>query len=271
MNLISGIIWIWLSSCNSTTPKTEVLADKKDTLNNNPSAATWKPIAYDSTKTYIYLTFDDGPQGGTKQCMEVCKKAGVKATFFMVGNHANSPQLKQMVKDIKAAYPQFLLANHSTTHANGRYVYFYNHEQMAAEDFYKAQKTLEVPYKIIRLPGNTSWVTKKGITANKLTKPVCKLLDSAGYNVIGWDVEWNFRRGNATPVESPERLVKIINNVVTNKETREKNHVMILTHDRMFQKENYSDSLAKFISLMQQNKNYVFETVDHYYNLKPLK
>lgn len=270
MIFLVGCLWMCLSSCNQTNntnaikPKSKIDTAKIDT------SKIWKPLTYDSTKTYIYLTFDDGPQGGTRECMEVCKAAGIKATFFMVGNHASSPKLKQMVSDIKAAYPQFLLANHSTTHANGIYIYFYNHEELAAEDFYKAQKTLDVPYKIIRLPGNTSWVTQNKLTANKLTKPVCKILDSAGYNVIGWDVEWNFSHKNANPIQSAEKMADIINKVVTKKETREKNHVMILTHDRMFKKPNYTDSLAKFINLLKQNKSYIFETVDHYPNLKPL-
>lgn len=265
---IGILMSLW--SCN-TPPSLKTNKEKNiaTTLKVDTMKAK-KPISYDSTKTYIYLTFDDGPQGGTKECIEVCKKAGIKATFFMVGNHATSPALKQMVKDIKAAYPIFLLANHSTTHANGRYHYFYNHPQMAAEDFYKAQQTLEVPYKIIRLPGNTSWVTQGKIKSNNLTRPVCKILDSAGYNVIGWDVEWNFSHKNASPKQSAQKMAEIVNKAAYSKDTREKNHIMILTHDRMFKKPNFTDSLATFINLLQQNKNYIFETVDNYPNLKQL-
>jgi peptidoglycan/xylan/chitin deacetylase (PgdA/CDA1 family) len=45
----------------------------------------WQPLAYDSTKKYIYLSFDDGPQHGTVTCYDLCKKEAVKASFFMVG------------------------------------------------------------------------------------------------------------------------------------------------------------------------------------------
>ena len=228
-------------------------------------------LAYDTSKKYIYLTFDDGPQNGTQACYDLCKKMDVKATFFMVGQHASSPHLKQMVKDIKNSYPQILLANHSTTHANGRYHYFYEHQNMAAQDFYLAQKTLDIPFKIIRLPGNTSWVIKNKLKANNLTKPVCKILDSVGYNVIGWDVEWNFNRKNANPVETPEKLAKKIAKTLENNDMITKNHLVILTHDRMFRNQKQTDSLAKFITLLKTNTNYVFETVDHYPNLKNLK
>ena len=171
-----------------------------------------KPNQYETTKKYIYITFDEGPQNGTAACFELCKKLGRKATFFMVGQHASSTHLKQIVSDIKNNYPQILLANHSTTHANGKYHYFYQHPQMAAEDFYLAQKTLSVPFKIIRLPGNTSWVREGKLRSNGLTKPVCQILDSVGYNVIGWDLEWNFNHKNANPKESAETMVKRVTN-----------------------------------------------------------
>jgi len=84
-------------------------------------------------------------------------------------------------------------------------IIFYEHPQMALEDFMQAQQTLSVPYKIIRLPGNSAWVQKDTIKASNLVKPVCALLDSAGYNIIGWDVEWSFNHKTAYPVQKPEK------------------------------------------------------------------
>lgn len=257
---------------NPVITKTNSTAPKKNTNNVNDSSILFlhKPLQYDTTKKYIYLTFDDGPQNGTVACADVCKKLNMKATFFMVGQHASSPHLKQIVKNIKYSYPLLLLANHSTTHANGKYKYFYNHEYMALNDFLKAQETLSVPYKIIRLPGNTSWVRENELRANKSTKPVCKLLDSIGYNVLGWDVEWNFNHKTANPVQTPENLLSQVNAALATNDLNEKNHLVILTHDRMFRNPGYTDSLAKFITLLQQNKNFVFETMDNYPKLKKL-
>lgn len=256
------------NTTNQTTNRSIKIASKKVKDTSVPINST--PIQYDTSKQYIYLTFDDGPQNGTVACYQLCKKMGVKATFFMVGNHASSPHLKQIVKDIKNSYPEMLLANHSTTHANGKYRYFYNHDSLAAEDFFLAQKKLEVPFKIIRLPGNASWVRENELRSNELTKPVCKKLDSVGYNVIGWDVEWNFSHKNAKPLQSAEKMVKKVEAAIKENELNVKKHLVILTHDRMFRNPNYTDSLAKFITRLQQNKNYVFETVDHYPGLKKL-
>lgn len=282
-NIVRKVISIYsiviCFSCNNsnTTNSIDSLKNKvKDTVFAAPIKSPTPddifadiPINYDSTKKYIYLTFDDGPQPGTEACVNVCKKLGVKATFFMVGNHASSPYLLKQVNDIKYSYPLLLLANHSTTHANGRYHYFYSHPNMALNDFLQAQKKLSVPYKIIRLPGNTSWVRKKGIKVyNKETYGVCKLLDSCGYNVFGWDVEWNFNRKTANPVQSAEKLHRTIVNRLNENNLMEKNHLVILTHDRMFRSANYTDSLSKFITLLKQDTNYVFETMDHYPNIK---
>jgi peptidoglycan/xylan/chitin deacetylase (PgdA/CDA1 family) len=251
------------------TKATEPKKNTIDTAVQDTSNRTivYQPITYDTTKQYIYLTFDDGPQGGTKQCLELCKKLGVKATFFMVGRHGNDKQGKAQVKIIRSQYPQILMANHSYTHANEKYQYFYQHPSMAEQDFYKAQDSLNVPFKIIRLPGNSAWVRRNEIKSSGLVRAVCNKLDSAGYNVMGWDVEWRFTRGKSFPVESPAQMATQVDTALY-KHTHTPNHVVILTHDRMFRMPNYTDSLQKFITILKQNPKYVFETMDHYPGLK---
>jgi peptidoglycan/xylan/chitin deacetylase (PgdA/CDA1 family) len=229
----------------------------------------WKPLVQDSTKQYIYLTFDDGPQPGTMTCYDICRAADIKASFFMVGLHtARKSDGKKIVSLIRESYPQILLANHSYTHANDKYIYFYQHPLMAEQDFYKAQDSLNVPYKIIRLPGNSAWARENEIKATHLVRPVTELLDSAGYNVIGWDVEWRFNHKNARPVQTPEKLAAEVDSAFARNKTHVKNQLVILSHDRMFQRPGDADSLAKFINLLKMRPNYVLETVDHYPGLK---
>ena len=261
------------SSCeNNVQPTKKLLAvdsEKQDSAIQKPvDQFKWSPIKYDTTKNYIYLTFDDGPQNGTMACLELLKKLYVKATFFMVGEHANTDNLRNIVRTIKSNYPQILLANHSTTHASNHYIYFYHHPEMAAEDFYQTQQTLSVPYKIIRLPGNSAWVIDTVTKASKLVRPVCHLLDSSGYNVIGWDVEWCFNHKTAYPVQQPWKIANEVDSALARRHVHTRNHVVILSHDRMFRKENFTDSLAKFITILKQNPKNVFETIDHYPGLK---
>ncbi|MEO7531724.1 MAG: polysaccharide deacetylase family protein [Sediminibacterium sp.] len=229
----------------------------------------WHALTYDSTKKYIYLSFDDGPQHGTVTCYDLCKKENVKASFFMVGLHtAQKSDGNQIVAMIRNDYPNFLLGNHSYTHANGKYLAFYHHPLLAENDFFEAQQTLHVPYKIVRLPGNRAWVRDGEIKATELVRPVAQLLDSAGYNVIGWDAEWHFNKKSARPVQSATKMANEIDSSFARSETHVHNHLVLLSHDRMFQHPDEADSLAKLIHILKQNPQYVFETVDHYPGLK---
>lgn len=247
-------------------------ANEKIWAIHQPSASqkpVQKPLTADTSIRHIYLSFDDGPQHGTLECFELCQKLGVKATFFMVGQHqAQKPDGKILVSLIRKSYPQSLLANHSYTHASNRYRYFYRHPQMAARDFFRAQDSLQVGVNIARLPGNRAWVTHAGIRASGLVRPVAMLLDSAGYNVIGWDVEWSFGRKSERPVQSPAQMLQLIDSAFARKDTHTTHHLVILTHDRMFRKSTDLDALARFIALLKQRPKYVFETLDHYPNLK---
>lgn len=231
--------------------------------------ADWQPPVYDSTKKYIYLTFDDGPQHGTMGCLDTCKRLGVKASFFMVGMHARgkSDGMK-IVETIRNSYPSFLLANHSYTHASIGYHRFYKQVGITGDDFARAQSELKIPYKMVRLPGNSAWVREGEVKASQLVRPVTMLLDSMGYNVFGWDVEWNFNHKDARPVQTPAQLAAEVDSAFARNRTHVKNHLVILTHDRMFQRPEDAVALSQFISLLRQNPAYVFETVDHYPGIK---
>lgn len=234
-----------------------------------PKSVAERQIAPDSTKKYIYLTFDDGPQHGTVDCYHLCRNLGIKASFFMVGQHqAQKTDGKAIVTMIRNSYPQSLLVNHSYTHANNRYIYFYRHPEMAARDFFRAQDSLRILPKIARLPGNRAWVRMHEVKASNLVRPVSLLLDSAGYNLIGWDIEWSYTKRGERPVQSPGKLLAMIDSAFARKETHSPRHLVILTHDRMFQRPGDLDSLSRFIQLVKQHPEYVFETVDHYPGLK---
>ena len=130
-------------------------------------------------------------------------------------------------------------------------------------DFMRMQTTYNVPVKIIRLPGMNSWVLNKEISGQKTPAEVCKRLDSLGYSVIGWDVEWQ-QGPHSTPIQSAEVMAQMVKNKLANGETKAQNAIVILSHDRLFGKPQYADSLAKFITLLKQDTSCVFETIDHY-------
>jgi peptidoglycan/xylan/chitin deacetylase (PgdA/CDA1 family) len=252
-----------LASC-SGKPSTD--GTKKD------SVALAKPqpgsiMKLDSSKRYIYLTWDDSPQPpGTTVSKAVFKQQGIKATFFAVGMNQVGPFKKRIIDSLRSDYPQFLMANHSFSHANinGRdnYGLFYKQSANAVQDFLKNEKELNIAVKIIRLPGNNSWVANGKIQGPKSTLAVCKGLDTLGYKVIGWDIEWNQFKG--TPKESVVEMLKKVNEKFESGYTYEQNALVILSHDRLFGKPQYADSLSKFIAELKKDPRNVFETIDHY-------
>lgn len=273
-NLFIGFLFgiLFLTSCEFNSVTDQYGPFGPDTV-KAPSQAIATPISkfdrkpylLDTSKRYIYLSFDDGPWKGTMETYALCKELGVKATYFMIGLHAHSrKEGKFTVHLLKESYPQFLIANHSYSHALGHYASFYQHREAAFADFLRTQDTLSPPYKIIRLPGNNAWVLKDTLKASGLVRPLCKQLDSAKFNVIGWDTEWMFNHKTAKPLQSAQKMADQINHLMDLQLTFTSKHLILLTHDRMFQHPDELDSLRKMILILQQNPKIVFETVDHY-------
>jgi peptidoglycan/xylan/chitin deacetylase (PgdA/CDA1 family) len=226
------------------------------------------PMKLDSSKRYIYLTWDDSPQPpGTVNCKNVFRAEGIKATFFAVGFNQVGPFKKRLIDSIRNDYPQFLLANHSFSHGfNDKYSKFYApaNTDSALNDFLKNEKELGVPVKIIRLPGNNTWASNGNIQGQKSNTELVKKLDAMGYQIVGWDLEWGQQGKKKEPRESAEEMVKRINQKFEDGSTNQQNAIVILSHDRLFEKKQFADSLTRFIDLLKADKRNVFETIDHY-------
>ncbi len=221
------------------------------------------------TKKYIYLTFDDGPLNGTQNCYQLCKLLDIKATFFFVGCHAQNQRGRDLVKIIHQGYSQFMIANHSFTHANEKYHSFYNEPEMAMNDFFKAQDFFLLKKKIIRLPGNPAWLLKDKIKATGLVVPLCKILSNFAFDVIGWDLEFSLdRNSHLTPLENATFFYKIVIQKITHGQTFTENHIVLLFHDWMFQKSKELETLCILLNLLKEYFKSDFEIIENYPNLK---
>ena len=262
----AGLLFLSLTACNngSDTTKTGTAATKAADVKPTPGAA----FKYDSSKRYIFLTWDDSPQPpGTVNCKSVFKSEGIKATFFAVGFNQVGPFKKRLIDSIRNEYPQFLLANHSFTHGfRDQYKKFYSPAMTdsALADFLKNQEELKIPVKIIRLPGNNTWASNGNIQGQKSNTAVVRKLDSLGYKIIGWDLEWGQQAKAKAPKESVDEMIRKINQKFDDGNTFQQNAIVILSHDRLFEKPQFTDSLRRFISLLKADKRNVFETIDHY-------
>jgi peptidoglycan/xylan/chitin deacetylase (PgdA/CDA1 family) len=267
-NLITGAmaIVVLLSACKNNSADNKAAKDSSNLVVAKPLPGS--AIKLDSSKRYIYLTWDDSPQPpGTVNCKSVFREQGVKATFFGVGFNQVGPWKKRIIDSIRNDYPQFLLANHSFSHGfNDKYSKFYSlpMTDSALNDFLRNEKELKVPVKIIRLPGNNTWASNGIISGQKAENPLIVKLDKMGYKIVGWDIEWGQLGKQKAPRESADEMVKRVNQKFEDGSTNQPNTIVILSHDRLFEKKQFADSLAKFISILKQDKRNVFETIDHY-------
>lgn len=258
-------------SCTQPASKiysSSAVADKgmSDSVPARAPLMPGEPMQLDSSKRYIFLTWDDSPQHGTRNCKKVFKEEGVKATFFSVSYNQTSAEQKMLMDSIRSEYPLFLLANHSSTHGfRNRYAKFYSPllTDSAVHDFLKNEHSLQIPVKILRFPGHNTWALNGRFHGQQTDKPLVKRLDSMGYKIVGWDMEWNQKK-DCTPRESAYEMANRVTNRLDKADTRYPNTVVILSHDRLFAKPQYADSLRRFIAMLKQDPRNVFETIDHY-------
>ena len=85
-----------------------------------PKSSTEEPVTEEVTETEVtngrkvYLTFDDGPSENTGRLLNILKKKGVKATFFLVLNDTeNTPVIQRIANEGHA------MGIHSASHVYG--------------------------------------------------------------------------------------------------------------------------------------------------------
>ncbi|QZY27701.1 polysaccharide deacetylase family protein [Nocardioides coralli] len=138
-----------------------------------PAAAEQQERAAGCRSGYVALTFDDGPAGPTDRLVRILRRAGVPATFFMVGQRvAAAPATARRVE--RAG---FLVANHTWAHADMR-------TQSAAE----VAQTLRATQRALR---------RAGTHPTRLMRPPYGALDdtalraihASGYVPVLWTVD----------------------------------------------------------------------------------
>ena len=216
-------------------------------------------------KCYVYLTFDDGPLNGSENINDIILKEKIKISVFMVGEHV----IKDKQMDTYAKYydqnPYIDEYNHSFTHANNHYEAFYNDVDKSVKDIQYNQTLLKLPYKIVRLPGRNMW-RLGGRAKNDVTNGVqtADQLAALGYKVVGWDVEWQHRPADGTPIQTVNEMYNSVQKLCTSDKTFTQNNVVMLIHDEMFQKSWEESELKQLIDLLRANPAYTFEQMRFY-------
>ena len=223
----------------------------------------------------VYLTFDDGPLGGTENILNTLEEEEVPASFFMVGMHVEQSDKQQKVLEKVQESIYVLLGNHSYSHAFGRYKEFYSNAENVMQDMKKNNKALALS-KIVysRLPGrnvfrlpnnliyNDPFISK---TQQEKEIPVYNIVFKDIFYLYGWDHEWEYKKNNE-PLQTPEQLIREIDKYFLLNRTFLKDHLILLMHDQMFRDEHDGkENLQQFVRLLKQ-KGYKIANLHEYNN-----
>lgn len=217
----------------------------------------------------IYLTFDDGPNKGTRNLLHIIAEEQIPVTAFIIGEQVYGSDNATALFDSVVNNKYFEIANHSFTHAfHNKFVRFYNTPANVIKDFERCIDSFHLTDKIIRLPGRNIWrtATVSGTDIER-TKPAADSLFSNGFTEIGWDLEWHFN--NALKLQSTsDELIKKVDELFVYGKTKIPGHLVLLAHDQVYADATDSSQLQDFIQKLKATGEYNFETINKYPGLK---
>lgn len=220
-------------------------------------------------KKKILLTFDDGPNKGTRNVLQAVKDEQVPVSFFIVGKHVfDSPEQKATWQALKAD-SAIELCNHSFTHALNRYTKYYSDPAGVVADFKKSQEKLGFNNHVARMPGRNAWrIDSIRVTDIRASRPAIDSVHNAGFDIMGWDIEWTFDHKTLAPDTATDLLLRRIRNLLDAGTTHTPGYLVLLAHDQAFQKEEYVQQLIAFLKELKNNEDYEFVFASKYPGVK---
>ncbi|NIK69595.1 polysaccharide deacetylase family protein [Paenibacillus sp. BK720] len=199
-----------------------------------------------AVKPTVYLTFDDGPSGKTKDVLAILKREGVKATFFMLG------------KEVKQ-YPDIARQVVKEGHAIGNHTYDHVYKELYSSFSAFAKQVMDTDDEIYKVTGvRTNLLRAPGGTFGNFDQGYYDALAKAGYIVNDWNVD----SGDSARVGVPAKEI-----VSTVKGSRLSGKVVVLMHDSSIHGESVK-ALPEVIGYFK-NKGYQFAVLTE--QVKPIQ
>lgn len=268
--LKTSFLTVVFSACHSFKTETSVAASTfRSSLPKSAVFNTVKKEDPKRKKKTIYLTFDDGPNKGTKKMMHIVQEEEVFVTLFIVGQHVYGSSEQSAVFDSLINCRFFEIANHSYTHAfNNKYAKFYEVPDSAIKDFKRCADSLHLTANIIRTPGRNIWRTGMiNSTDIKTSASTADSLYANGFSEAGWDLEWHFDN-NLKLKNSCDEMLQQIDSMFSNARTKTPGHLVLLAHDQVYEDLADSTELRQFIIKLKAKDEYNFETISRYPGIK---
>ena len=202
-------------------------------------------LAGSSDKHKVYLTFDGSPNANTGKILDVLKKYGVKASFFVSGDSS---------KEMKPVYRRIVQEGHTLgMHSySNRYSEVYASEEAFEEDFVKLSDYLEQvtgeQSRFYRFPGGSC-----NRTSNVPMEDFIRVLNERDITYFDWNV-------SAGDTGSRYTAEEVIDNV-TSGVSRYKTSVVLL-HDGE-DKSTTVEALGPLIESLQRMGAEILPIDDH--------
>jgi len=225
-----------------------------------------------SMQKILYLTFDDGPVTGTANVLRVLREEGIEATMFFVGKHIRK---SRALYNRALSMPNLLIANHTYSHANGKYSRFYSDIGRLINDIDSAQHLIGGA-KYLRLAGRNVWRlphiyrNDHALSSHRrsIEIPKYEALASRGYQIYGWDIEWQFDHATGRPAYDAAVMASRIEQRYKRHATARQGKMILLTHDNMFRGASGIAQLRSLIRTLKYN-GWRFATIDNYSSRTP--
>lgn len=258
------LLLLALTACNKLDKGTTVTLRYEPVADSTQKADA--PAPKKKKKKKIYLTFDDGPNKGTKKVLNIVQQEEVPVTFFLIGEHVFASAGQKATFDSLKAAETIELCNHSYSHAlHNRYDRFYQQPDTVVGDFSRCRDTLGLENSITRTPGRNIWrVDTLHFTDLKKSAVAADSLQQAGFDIIGWDLEWHYDHKTFTLKNTSDQLMDQIDSLFTRNKTKTPEHLVLLAHDQVYDDSNDSSELHQLIRKLKKREEYELVVASQY-------
>ena len=228
------------------------------------------PAPKKKKKKKIYLTFDDGPNKGTRKVLNIVQQEQVAVTFFVIGEHVFASTSQKATWDSLKVAQSIELCNHSYTHAlHNQFSEFYKEPDTVVKDFERCRDSLGLDNNIGRTPGRNIWrVDTLSYTDLKKSAIAADSLQQAGFIIVGWDLEWHYDHKSFTLKNTSDDLLRQIDSLFAWNKTRTPEHLVLLAHDQVYDDANDSSELHQLIKKLKGREEYELVLTSKYPGVK---
>lgn len=200
----------------------------------------------------IYLTFDDGPMETSQFLDSVLIRDSILVEVFVVGYRVAASETMRQRLEMYRQNTLVEIGNHSYSHASGHYRSFYTDHAQVVNDIIKNAGSLDLANHLVRLPGRNTWrINGRKRTDMTDANAAADSLDSLGYKLVGWDLEWKIDTCKKR-YSSANEMMGQIKYAIQAKRLFEEDHVVILCHDWALSDQYFRDELALFIRKIKE-------------------